>query len=271
VPEDVFQNLFLDHHTTSDLIKPGSSTSSTSPVPSRAAARSSARRPAPSRARPRTRRQGPGYVMEDADLDAAVDTLMDGATFNSGQCCCGIERIYVHEKLYDAFVEKSVRGCRTTSSATRSTPRRRWGRWRTSASPRRCVRRSARPSQGRRALVDAANFPADDGGAYLAPQILVDVDHSMRGDARGDLRPGRRHHEGVGRRRGARADERLQIRPHRLALDRGCRARRAHRRDIETGTVFMNRADYLDPALCAGPASRKPAAAVRSRSSASRT
>ena len=38
----------------------------------------------------------PGYVMEDADVDAAVDTLIDGAMFNSGQCCCGIERIYVH-------------------------------------------------------------------------------------------------------------------------------------------------------------------------------
>jgi acyl-CoA reductase-like NAD-dependent aldehyde dehydrogenase len=36
-----------------------------------------------------------GYVMEDADLDAAVETLIDGAIFNSGQCCCGIERIYV--------------------------------------------------------------------------------------------------------------------------------------------------------------------------------
>jgi acyl-CoA reductase-like NAD-dependent aldehyde dehydrogenase len=46
--------------------------------------------------------------MDDADLDWAVDTLMDGAMFNSGQCCCGIERIYVHARLYDAFVEKAV-------------------------------------------------------------------------------------------------------------------------------------------------------------------
>ena len=46
--------------------------------------------------------------MEDADLDAAVDTLIDGAMFNSGQCCCGIERIYVHESLFDAFLAKAV-------------------------------------------------------------------------------------------------------------------------------------------------------------------
>ena len=50
----------------------------------------------------------PGYVRADANLDAAVEVLMDGAMYNSGQCCCGIERIYVHGSLYDAFVEKSV-------------------------------------------------------------------------------------------------------------------------------------------------------------------
>ena len=50
----------------------------------------------------------PGFVRADADLDAAVDTLIDGAMFNSGQCCCGIERIYVHETLFDAFVDKAV-------------------------------------------------------------------------------------------------------------------------------------------------------------------
>jgi acyl-CoA reductase-like NAD-dependent aldehyde dehydrogenase len=33
---------------------------------------------------------------------------MDGAMYNAGQCCCGIERIYVHESLFDSFVEKSV-------------------------------------------------------------------------------------------------------------------------------------------------------------------
>jgi acyl-CoA reductase-like NAD-dependent aldehyde dehydrogenase len=71
----------------------------------------------------------PGYVMEDADLDAAVDTLMDGATFNSGQCCCGIERIYVHETSMTSFVEKPSPGCRTTSSAIRWTRKPRSGRW----------------------------------------------------------------------------------------------------------------------------------------------
>ena len=37
----------------------------------------------------------------DADLKHAIENLVDGAFFNSGQCCCGIERIYVHADVYD--------------------------------------------------------------------------------------------------------------------------------------------------------------------------
>ena len=44
----------------------------------------------------------------DADMAHAVENLVDGAFFNSGQCCCGIERIYVHESRYDTFVDGAV-------------------------------------------------------------------------------------------------------------------------------------------------------------------
>ena len=50
----------------------------------------------------------PGYVMEDADIDKAVKTLINGSMFNSGQCCCGIERIYVNRNLFEPFVQKAV-------------------------------------------------------------------------------------------------------------------------------------------------------------------
>jgi len=46
----------------------------------------------------------PAYVRADADFDFAVEQLVDGAFYNSGQCCCGIERIYVHDEIYDLFV-----------------------------------------------------------------------------------------------------------------------------------------------------------------------
>ena len=50
----------------------------------------------------------PAYVLPDAKLDHAIENLVDGAFFNSGQCCCGIERIYVHEAVYEPFLEGFV-------------------------------------------------------------------------------------------------------------------------------------------------------------------
>src|SRR5947209_9947951 len=50
----------------------------------------------------------PAYVRPDADLAHAVENVVDGAFFNSGQSCCGIERIYVHRDVHDRFVEGFV-------------------------------------------------------------------------------------------------------------------------------------------------------------------
>ena len=46
----------------------------------------------------------PTYVCEDADPKTAAESLADGAMYNTGQSCCSVERIYVHEKIHDAFV-----------------------------------------------------------------------------------------------------------------------------------------------------------------------
>ena len=99
VPEDVFQNIFLDHDTTSALIA-AKSFDFVNFTGSVEGGRSIERAAAGTFTGLGLELGGkdPGYVMEDADLDAAVDTLMDGAMFNSGQCCCGIERIYVQRE-----------------------------------------------------------------------------------------------------------------------------------------------------------------------------
>ena len=251
VPDDVFVNVFLDHQTTSALIAAGNFNfiNFTGSVEG---GRSIERAAAGTFSGLGLELGGkdPGYVMEDADLDAAVDTLMDGATFNSGQCCCGIERIYVHESLYDAFVEKSVAWVSNYKLGNPLDPETTLGPM---ANKRfaKVVREQVADavSKGAKALVDPKLFPADDGGAYLAPQILVNVDHSMEfmreetfGPAVGIMK--------------VKSDEEA------LGLMNDCKygltvslwtkdAERAARlgRDLETGTVFMNRADYLDPAL----------------------
>jgi len=252
VPDDVFINLFLDHQTTSALIAAGNFNfiNFTGSVEG---GRSIERAAAGTFAGLGLELGGkdPGYVMEDADLDAAVDTLMDGATYNSGQCCCGIERIYVHESLYDAFVEKSVAWVSNYKLGNPLDPETTLGPM---ANKRfaKVVREQIADavSKGAKALVDPKLFPADDGGAYIMPQILVNVDHSMTFMKEETFGPA------VGIMKVKSDDEALELMndsPYGLTASLWTQdPERAARigREIETGTVFMNRADYLDPALC---------------------
>ncbi len=252
IPEDVFQNVFLGHETTSALIAAGSF-NFVNFTGSVEGGRSMERAAAGTFTGLGLELGGkdPGYVMEDADLDAAVDTLMDGATYNSGQCCCGIERIYVHESLYDAFVEKSVAWVSNYKLGNPLDPE-------TSLGPMahkrfaKVVREQIADAVGKgaKALVDPKLFPADDGGAYLAPQILVNVDHSMAFMREETFGPA------VGIMKVKNDDEALALmNDSQYGLTASLWTKDAERagrlgRDIETGTVFMNRADYLDPALC---------------------
>jgi len=62
----------------------------------------------------------PTYVCEDADPKAAAESLADGAMYNTGQSCCSVERIYVHEKIHDAFLAAfvdTVKGFKTGDPA----------------------------------------------------------------------------------------------------------------------------------------------------------
>ncbi|OJF95653.1 aldehyde dehydrogenase family protein [Pararhizobium antarcticum] len=252
VPEDVFQNIFLDHATTSSLIA-AKSFDFINFTGSVEGGRSIERAAAGTFTGLGLELGGkdPGYVMEDADLDAAVETLMDGAMFNSGQCCCGIERIYVNENLYDDFVEKAVA---FASAYTLGNPLEQETTLGPMAHKRFAAEVRAQTAEaiakGAKALVDPKLFPADDGGAYLAPQVLVDVDHSMKVMTEESFGPvvGIMKVKSDAEALGLMNDCKYGLTTSLWTKD----AERAARigQDLETGTVFMNRADYLDPALC---------------------
>ncbi len=252
VPKDIFQNLFLDHQTTEALIAGGAfgfvnftgSVGGGKAIERAAAGTFTA-------LGLELGGKDPAYVMEDADLDWAVDTLMDGAMFNAGQCCCGIERIYVAASLYDSFVEKAVAWVNALTlgnpldGATTLGP---MAQARFAKTVRAQVDEAV--AAGARQLIDPALFPADDGGAYLAPKLLVDVDHSMRvmreesfGPVVG-IMPVTDDAEAL--RLMNDSDYGLTASLWTQDPDRAW----AIARQIETGTVFLNRADYLDPAVC---------------------
>ena len=252
VPEDVFVNVFLDHETTSALIaeRAFGHVNFTGSVAGGQAIERAAAGTFTSLGL-ELGGKDPGYVAEDADLDAAAETLIDGAMYNAGQCCCGIERIYVHESLYDAFVDRAVAIVSDYTLGDPLDPDTTLGPMAHARFARHVREQTAEAvERGARALIDPATFPADDGGAYLAPQVLVDVTHDMRVMREESFGPV------VGIMKVSGDDEAVRLMND---SDYGLTASvwtsdadRAARigRQVETGTVFMNRCDYLDPALC---------------------
>ena len=193
----------------------------------------------------------PAYVRADADLDFAVENIGDGAYFNSGQSCCGIERIYVHEHLYDKFVDGFAA---LTSQYLLGDPLDQATTMGPMAATRFAdlVRAQTADAlaRGGTALVDPALFPASkDGTPYLMPQAVVDVDHSMaimREENFGPL---------VGIMKVKDDNEAVRLmNDSEYGLTASIwtadiAAAEALGSELETGTVFANRCDYVDPGL----------------------
>ncbi|MCF3936371.1 aldehyde dehydrogenase family protein [Acuticoccus sp. M5D2P5] len=193
----------------------------------------------------------PAYVRADADLGHAVESLVDGAFFNSGQSCCGIERIYVHADVYDAFVDGAVALTHDyvlgspLDEATTLGPM-------VKASAADAVRDQIDEAvaKGARALIDPSAFAREArGSAYMAPQIVVDVDHTMSLMREESFGPA------VGIMKVANDAEAVALMndsPYGLTAaiwTRDVEMAQSLGDTLETGTVFMNRCDYLDPAL----------------------
>ncbi len=192
----------------------------------------------------------PAYVLPDAKLDHAIENLVDGSFYNSGQCCCGIERIYVHEDIYELFVDGFVELTRKyvvgdpLDEATTLGPMAR-------ASFADHVRGHTAEALRKGAVkhIDMKVEGDREGSPYLAPEVLTNVNHQMavmREESFGPV---------VGIMKVRDDDEAIALMndsPYGLTasiwttdIDRATEVGDR----VATGTVFMNRCDYVDPAL----------------------
>jgi acyl-CoA reductase-like NAD-dependent aldehyde dehydrogenase len=192
----------------------------------------------------------PAYVLPDVKLDHAVANLVDGAFYNSGQCCCGIERVYVHEKVYDEFVEGFIAETKNYVVGNPLDPA-------TTMGPMAQARfadfiREQKAEALRKGAAAHIGMKVDndrEGSPYLAPEVLTNVDHQMsvmREESFGPI---------VGIMKVRNDEEAIALMndsPYGLTAsiwttDTDRAAAIGDR--IETGTVFMNRCDYVDPGL----------------------
>jgi len=203
----------------------------------------------------------PAYVRPDADIDYTVAELVDGAFFNSGQSCCAVERIYVHESVYDPFVSKFVEIAKAyklgdpTKAETNLGP---------VVNPEHAqrIRKQVQDAveAGAKALIPEDSFVTPEigkleGTAFVAPQVLVDVNHTM------DVMMIETFGPIVGIQKVSSDEEATLLMndsPYGLTAsvwtnaEKNPRSQEAFLKladEVNTGTVFLNRCDSLDPAL----------------------
>jgi acyl-CoA reductase-like NAD-dependent aldehyde dehydrogenase len=192
----------------------------------------------------------PAYVLPDVNVEHAVANLVDGAFFNSGQCCCGIERIYVHEAVYDKFVDGFVE---LTSQYVVGNPLDASSTLGPMAHARFAdlirEQKAVALRKGAKAHINMSVENDRAGSPYLAPEVLTNVDHQMsvmREESFGPIvgiMKVRSDEEAVA----LMNDSNFGLTASLWTPDTDRAANIADQ--IETGTVFMNRCDYLDPGL----------------------
>jgi acyl-CoA reductase-like NAD-dependent aldehyde dehydrogenase len=191
------------------------------------------------------------YVRADAAFDHAVENVVDGAFFNAGQSCCSVQRVYVDRAIYDRFVDAAValtNGYKLGDPRDPATTMGPMVRADAADSVRGQVEEAIR--SGAKPLVDQSRFQAEKKGtAYMAPRILTNVSHDMRVLKEETFGPVMTVMPVSGDEEAVRLinDSRYGLTSSVWTTDPEAALRIGNR--IETGTWFMNRCDYLDPAL----------------------
>jgi acyl-CoA reductase-like NAD-dependent aldehyde dehydrogenase len=191
------------------------------------------------------------YVRHDANIAHAIENIVDGAYFNSGQSCCGLQRIYVHDSVYDRFTRGAIELIQQYRLGDPRDPDTTLGPLvRTSAAEGVRAQLQAAVAAGARAVIDERAFPLSRPRTpYLAPQLLLDAPADsavMREEIFGPVAGVMKVHSD------AEAVAQMNDSPFGLTAavwTSDAAAAEALGAQVHTGTWFMNRCDYLDPAL----------------------
>ena len=193
----------------------------------------------------------PAYVRGDANLEFAIENVVDGAFFNSGQSCCSVERVYVQSDIYDHFIEGAVAltnqyilGNPTDTNTTLGPI----VRQRAADFVRKQVESAVQA--GANALIDSTTFKTSaDNSLYIAPQILVNVNHSM------DIMLEETFGPVMAIMKVKDDDEAIRLmNDSKYGLTASIWTQDVDSalqigNQVNTGTWYMNRCDYLDPEL----------------------
>lgn len=252
LPEGLFHNLFLSHEQTARLL--GSGVAGHTTFTGSVEGGRTIERAAAGTFTSLTLELGgkdAAYVRADANVASAVESLVDGAFYNSGQSCCGVERIYVDKQLWRPFVDAFVDGVRQYRLGNPLDADTSLGPM-ASARLAEQVRRQVADAvlAGAEAHIERQLFSADrPGSAYLMPQVLTGVNHGMevmREESFGPV---------VGIMpvaSDAEAAAFINDSPYGLTASLWTSDVEAGERlaaQLEVGTAFVNRCDYLDSAL----------------------
>ena len=188
----------------------------------------------------------PAYVRADVDFNFAVQNLVDGVFFNSGQSCCAVERIYVDYEIFDDFVcafSDLARKYKVADPLLDSTTL--GPMVRKSAADFVCAQVSQAVSAGAKTLLNLRS----PGGAFCMPEVLVGVNHTMsimRDESFGPvvgIMPVNSDRQAVD----LMNDSEFGLTASVWSQDLSKSTEILNQ--INAGTCFLNRCDYLDPAL----------------------
>eukprot|EP00211_Chloroparvula_japonica_P002965 CAMPEP_0119133228 /NCGR_PEP_ID=MMETSP1310-20130426/13267_1 /TAXON_ID=464262 /ORGANISM="Genus nov. species nov., Strain RCC2339" /LENGTH=446 /DNA_ID=CAMNT_0007123915 /DNA_START=48 /DNA_END=1385 /DNA_ORIENTATION=+ len=193
----------------------------------------------------------PAYVAADADPKSAAEGLIDGAFYNAGQSCCGIERVYVHESHYDAFLEHALPIVEGYKLGDPSDPATSLGPMALPGAPAE-LQAQVDQARERGARVLCGGHPTTDSkgfGRFFAPTLVADCKQDMDiiqeesfGPVLGVM-PVKSDEEALSHMN----DSKYGLTAAVFTSSKERAMSMASR--LECGTVFMNRCDNLDPEL----------------------